>query len=121
MKRLLFSLLLLFAVLSNVQSQNQNDSCYVYSQLHWAPAMFKYVAKIQDETGKFNIPENDKGEKLYFHSIMNAINYYSSQGWILVDLYYSKSDNVGSQEQYAVLKRKMSLEDAQKYITPKDM
>lgn len=113
-------LTLLFAlVIVSQQAFAQSDSCYVYTQIHWAPAMTKYVAQIQDEKGEFNIPTDDSGKKLYFYSIMNAINYYSSKGWELVDLYYRKGDQISELQQYAIIKKKMSKSESEKYTSPK--
>lgn len=113
-------LTLLFAlIIVSQQAFAQSDSCYVYTQIHWAPATTKYVAQIQDEEGEFNIPTDDSGKKLYFYSIMNAVNYYSSKGWEFVDMYYRKGDQISELQQYAIIKKKMSTAETEKYNSPK--
>lgn len=96
------------------------DSCYVYTNLHWAPAMTKYVAKIQLN------PESDdmdivgaNGEVLSFNNIFHALNYLSTQGWELVELSKKNPDNDSfTREQYALIKKKFPVEEAKKYCTP---
>lgn len=98
----------------------QTDSCYVYTQIRWDATPTKYVAKIQDEKGNFNIPTDDSGNKLYFNSIMNAINYYSSKGWELIEMYYPKGIMLESdKDQCAIIKKKLPINEAEKYISPK--
>lgn len=117
MKKYMISMLLLIAA-SAVKAQ---DSCYVYTRLHWAPAMTKYVAQIQlNEKGEDeDITEN--GEKLSFYNILHALNYLSVRGWELVQLSPKNPENLMSAklEQFAIIRKLMPIEEAKKYATPK--
>lgn len=114
-------LTLLFAlIIVSQQAFAQSDSCYVYTQIRWKATATKYVAMIQDENGTLVTPTDDKGKKLYFNSLINAINYYSSQGREFVESFYPK-DVISSndKDQCAIIKKKMSKTEAGKYILPK--
>ena len=117
MKKYMITLLLAIAA-TVVKAQ---DSCYVYTQLHWAPAATKYVAKIQlnNKGADEDIMEN--GTKLSFNNILHALNYLSVQGWELVQLSPKNPDNVTGayKEQYAVIRKRMPIDEAKKYAAPK--
>lgn len=117
MKKYMISTLLIIAA-SAVKAQ---DSCYVYTQLHWAPAATKYVAKIQlnDKGSDEDITEN--GEKVSFNNILHALNYLSVRGWELVQLSPKNPENTPGavKEQFAVIRKRMSLNEAKKYAAPK--
>lgn len=110
--------LLLFIAASAVKAQ---DSCYVYTQLHWAPAATKYVAKIQlnDKGTDEDITEN--GEKVSFNNILHALNYLSVRGWELVQLSPKNPENTpgANKEQFAVIRKLMPTDEAKKYAAPK--
>lgn len=117
MKKYMLSLLLLIAA-SAVKAQ---DSCYVYTQLHWAPAATKYVAKMQlnDKDADEDITEN--GEKVSFYNILHALNYLSVHGWELVQLSPKNPENTpgANKEQFAIIRKLMPIEEAKKYASPK--
>ena len=99
------------------------DSCYVYTQLGWIPTATKYVAKIQlhEEYEYFIDILDDNGEKLSFHNILHAFNYLSTKGWELVQLYPKNPDGSTSvRKQYALIRKKMSIEEAKQYSKPKE-
>lgn len=117
MKKLIFMVLLTIAAVT----AKAQDSCYVYTQLHWAPAATKYVAKIQlnDKGEDEDITSN--GEKLSFGSILHALNYLSVNGWELVELSPKDPNNApgANKEQFAVIRKRMPLSEAKKYAQPK--
>lgn len=116
--------ILLVAILATMfRAAKAQDSCYVYTQLHWAPAMTKYVAQIQlNDKGDDEYILDENGNKLSFGSILHAMNYLSLQGWELVQLSSVNPRNQTSalKEQYALIRKKMSVEEARKYATPKE-
>lgn len=116
-KTILFSFFMLCALFVNAQ-----DSCYVYTQLHWAPTATKYVAKLQlnDKGEDEDIIAN--GEKLSFYSIFHALNYLSvNDGWELVELSTKNPNNIpgANKEQYAIIRKRMPIAEAKKYAQPK--
>lgn len=112
--------LLLALIFISHKGFSQSDSCYVYTQIRWSATPLKYVAKVQDVKGDFDVIKDDNGNKLYFNSIMNAINYYSTNGWELLEMYYPK-DMISStdKDQCAVIRKKMPKAEAEKYASPK--
>lgn len=115
MKKILIASLIMICAIS-LKAQ---DSCYVYTQLHWKPTPTKYVAKIQlGEKGDDIDITDESGKKLAFYNIMHAMNYLSTKGWELVQL-LTPSNQASPLEQYAVIRKKMAMEEAKKYSTPK--
>lgn len=117
MKKLIIASLLVVCALA-VKAQ---DSCFVYTQLHWCPTATKYVAKIQlGEELKDTDIVDENGEKLSFYNIFHALNYLSTKGWELVQMYPKNPDNNSFKlEQFALIRKKMPIEEAKKYATPK--
>lgn len=117
MRKVLFMALFAIAAIA----AKAQDSCYVYTRLHWAPAATKYVAKLQlnDKGEDEDITEN--GEKLSFYSIFHALNYLSVNGWELVELSPKNPDNApgANKEQFAVIRKRMPIAEAKKYAMPK--
>ena len=112
-------ILLLLAVLP-ITSFAQ-DSCYVYTRLHWTPLMTKYDARIQlgEEMGDTPILD-ENGEKLSFYNILHALNYLSTKGWEFISLSpLNPENNTSINEQYAIIRKIMPIEEAKKYATPK--
>lgn len=113
---------LIILLLSLGYASKAQDSCYVYTQLHWAPAITKYIAKIQlsDKGNDMDITD-ENGNKLLFYNMIHALNYLSSKGWSLVQLGPLNPENSpgANREQYALIRKWMSLEESKKYSTPK--
>lgn len=119
MKKFIITSLVLFVAIAAIAQ----ESSYVYAQLHWRPTATKgYVAHIQMGPEFKDVPILDEnGEKLSFFNLLHALNYMSLQGWELVQLSPENPDNsTFSKEQYALIRKKMSIEEAQKYSTPKE-
>lgn len=118
MKKIIFLALLTFVTIA-IKAQ---DSCYVYTQLHWSPTATKYVAKIQlSEDYKDVDIIDENGNKLSFYNIFHALNYLSTKGWELVQMSpQNPKNNTNSREQYAIIKKMMPIEEAKKYSTPND-
>ena len=118
MKALILSVALLFiAFISNAQTP---DSCYVYTKLHWAPTMTKYVAQIQlnPDCDDMDIV-HENGEVLSFKNIYHALNYLSTKGWELVEMSKINPDNnMFTAQQYAIIKKKYPITEAAQYCTP---
>lgn len=114
-KVILFTMLLISCI-----SLKAQDSCYVYTQLHWKPAATKYVAKIQlgEQNDDTDITDAN-GKKLAFYNIMHAMNYLSTQGWEFIQM-LPPMNPTSPREQFIVIKKKMPIEDAKKYSTPKE-
>lgn len=122
MRKIVIIVLFIIAAFT-ASAQEQRDSCYVYTQLHWRPSGFKgYCAQIQmgDEYRFVDIvDENGKG--LSFYDIFHALNYMSTQGWELVEMSPKNPDNNhNTLERLAIIRKKMSIEEARKYSTPKE-
>ncbi len=119
MKTLIFTVLFVICAAYG----NAQDSCYVYTQLNWVPAMTKYVAKIElGEEGSNTDILDKNGEKLSFYSFFNALNYLSTEGWEVLDISNENpNNNRGAyKERYAVIRKKMTIEEAKKYASPKE-
>lgn len=106
----------------NVLATELSDSCYVYGYLHWAPSATKYAAKLELGPGKdLNDLFDANGSKLKFGSFLNALNYMASQCWEIIEISpRNPNNNTFTLEQYAIIRKKMSLEEALPYISPKD-
>lgn len=114
-KVILFTTLLILCI-----SLKAQDSCYVYTQLHWKPTATKYVAKIQLGEQNDDIDITDaNGKKLAFNNIMHAMNYLSTQGWEFIQILPFMNSS-SPREQFAVIRKKMPIEEAKKYATPKE-
>ena len=113
---------LIILLLSLGYASKAQDSCYVYTQLHWAPAITKYIAKIQlsDKGNDMDITD-ENGNKLLFYNMIHALNYLSSKGWSLVQLGPLNPENSpgANRKQYALIRKWMSIEESRKYSTPK--
>lgn len=114
-------LFLVLVFIASAVCLKAQDACYVYTYLHWAPAATKYVAKLQ-----LNNDEEDhdildaEGNKLAFSSMINALNYMTTQGWELVELYKKNPDNgYAKLEQYALIRKLMPVNEAAQYAQPK--
>lgn len=98
------------------------DSCYVYTQLHWEPTLSGYVAKIQlNDEGKDVDITDENGKKLTFKSFLHALNYLSTKGWEYVEDSPIRVDEalwLKSKERIALIRKRMSVEEAKKYATP---
>ena len=119
MRKIIIVSLMVFAT---IVAKAQQDSCYIYTQLHWVPTAMKYVAKIQlsEEFKDMDIVD-ENGSKLSFYNIFHALNYLSTKGWELVQMSPNNPDgNTNKLEQYAVIRKKMPIEEAKKYSTPKE-
>lgn len=118
MKKVLFSaILLLVGIFLDAQTP---DSCYVYTNLHWRPGSFRYKAQIQlnPQTKDMDIV-NENGEVLVFESLFHALNFYSAQGWELVDVSRKNPENNGNyEEQYAVIRKMFPTEEAKRLYIP---
>lgn len=118
MKKFIITSLFLFVAIAAIAQ----ESSYVYAQLHWRPTATKgYVAHIQMGPEFKDVPILDEnGEKLSFFNLLHALNYMSLQGWELVHLSPENPDNGPfSKEQYALIRKSMSTEEAKKYATPR--
>lgn len=109
-------------ILAAITAKAQQDSCYIYTQLYWCPTATKYVAKIQLSEDYKDVDITDEnGNKLSFYNIFHALNYLSTKGWELVQMSpQNPKNNTNSREQYAVIRKMMSIEEAKKYSTPKE-
>lgn len=82
--------------------------------------MTKYIAQIQlnPESTDMDIVDAN-GTVLSFNNIFHALNYLSTQGWELVELSKQNPDNNSFRlEQYALIKKKLPVEEAIKYCEP---
>lgn len=117
MKRILIASFFLIAAFTT-QAQ---DSCYVYTQLVWTTNLKGFEAKILPFEGPQTFVDirNEEGEKLLFHNILHALNYFSTKGWELVEL-NSRNPNINifNYEYNALIRKKMSLKEAERYSTP---
>lgn len=114
-------MLCLSAAISNYANEKP-DSCYIYGYLRWEPTSTKYVAKIELGPGKKSADIIDAdGTKIFFQSFLNALNYMSSKGWEVMEISKKNPDNnTFTLEQYAIIRKKMGLDEASPYISPKD-
>jgi hypothetical protein len=69
----------------------------------------------------FCVEETDEnGEKLSFYNILHALNYLSTKGWEFISLSpLNPENNTSINEQYAIIRKMMPIEEAKKYATPK--
>ncbi len=119
MKKLLIIIVLCFGMNFAAKAQQPSDSTYVYTQLQWTDNITKWAAKIQGPDGSIRVPVDEKGNKIFFKSFMNAINFYCSWGWELVQVFpplVVKDDIIPHQS--AIIRKKMSRAEAAEYITP---
>ena len=120
--RKLITVLLAIVTWFTINAAAPADSCIVYGYLRWSPSAIKYSAKL--ELGPGRDLENimsAKGEKLKFQSFLNALNYMSSQGWDVVEISKPNPEhNSFTQEQYAIIRKKMSKDEAAPFASPKN-
>ncbi len=119
MKKLFLILVLSLATNLTVKAQQPSDSTYVYTQLQWTDNITKWVAKIQGPDGSIHVPVDENGDKIFFKNFLNAINFYCSWGWELVEIFPPLviKDQV-IPHQSAIIRKKMSRAEAAEYITP---
>jgi len=120
----LFKSIILIAVLlcsANAVAQERNDSCFVYGYLRWSPSLTKYSAKLQmGPDDDLTDVLSDNGEKLKFHTFLNAVNYMSMTGWEILEISPVNPDKgTFVKEQYAIIRKLMPKADAAKYSNPK--
>nr|DAI98729.1 MAG TPA: protein of unknown function (DUF4177) [Caudoviricetes sp.] len=116
-------LALLFLVVASISKAQ--DSCYVYTQLRGQYTVTKFISELQlGEKGDFIAITDDNGNKLSFNSILHALNYLCSKGWELVEFSpqtpYNAKASVSVKEQYVLIRKRMSMDEAKPYITPKE-
>lgn len=121
MKKILIAALSIMWALNSFAAEPA-DSCLVYGYLWWSAGATKYSAKIELGPGSDRKDIiSPSGDKLKFASFLNAINYMSSQGWEIIEV--SKVNPYNSTitlaEQYAIIRRKMSADEATPYCSPK--
>lgn len=115
MKKILFLIVMVWAM-QNVYAQ-QIDSCYVYAQIEYIPSIRPGV-KIQAGSSKiFEKIVDKEGNEIKFVTLINALNYFSMQGWELVQMYYPLSPlNNSDLNQRMIIKKKMPKDKARTYI-----
>lgn len=119
--RQFFTILFTICILS-MYAQTEADSTYVYGYLRWSPSMTKYIAKLEIGPGKeLEDITDDKGVKLKFASFLNALNYMASQKWEVFEISPRNPENsTFILEQFAIIRKKMSIAEAMPYIAPKE-
>lgn len=119
--RKLITVLLAFVTWFTITAVEPPDSCMVYGYLRWSPSVTKYSAKLELGPGR-DLEEivSATGDKLKFQSFLNALNYMSSQGWDVVEISkLNPEHNTFTQEQYAIIRKKMSKDEAAPFTSPK--
>lgn len=101
----------------SIQASEKPDSCYVFAELRWDPGFFSYSAKIIYTDFMEDI-KDENGKKLKFNGFIRAVNYMSIQGWEVMQIYpYHFGDK--EREQIAILRKRVSIEEAQSVSQPK--
>lgn len=122
MKKILLPLYSLVLALCLNATETSMDSCYVYAQIEWTPAMTKYVGTFSAGHEKdFDELKDEKGEKIKFKSIISLMNYMSAKGWDYVQLYYPDGrSSRSSLQQRIVIRKKVSVTEAMELALPKE-
>lgn len=120
--RKLITVLLAFVTWLTITAAEPADSCMVYGYLRWSPSAVKYSAKLELGPGRdLEDIKSTTGDKLKFQSFLNALNYMSSEGWDVVEISpLNPENNSFTQEQYAIIRKKMSKGEAAPFASPKN-
>lgn len=111
MKHLLISLLLMCSASCFAQKA---DSCYVYAQIKTLVTLSDY-ASYQIKFGNdpsFHDNLDKEGNKLGFSSLAGVLNYYSQDGWELVQVYDYEFSTTKPIEKIAMIRKKVSVQEA---------
>lgn len=94
------------------------DSCYVYTYLHWFGSGAKHQVQLTEDLEKEGTDfVNEAGETLVFKNFMGALNYAIANGkW---EVYYISTINpfngMFKREQYAILRKRMAKTESVEY------
>lgn len=115
MKNLLFLLILLLPIFCNAQTAltDSTKAKEVYCMVIATGKLFSNKVSIQVDYGQVtswwkgnhgDVIKNDKGEVLNFNSVIDALNYMASQGWIFVNAYSLSEGTSGKVLNYVLRK-----------------
>lgn len=107
MKKILFTTVFIVFFSVSLISQTKNEQLssrkFIYSELTYTGNFSKnstIEADFGEETHWFKTKKltNEKGKKLRFNTIVDALNYMGNEGWELVQIYVvPNTDNISTQ------------------------
>lgn len=119
MRKLLFTIILLFATLS------MNAENFIYCELVGTGKMLSNKVKVQVDYGQetsfwkgISYMKDENGKNVEFNSMVDAMNYFGKQGWEFVQAY---TVTTGNQNVYHwLLKKEVTEEELNKAVETRD-